>query len=244
MGTKAQIYLLHAETEVALASALHGALGGQGEGVWAPGIDLQPGDDMYEVTERSIQEAGMVLLLFSPSGLDSWMERTQLWEAVQLRQKSGRRIVPCLLDGFPQERLPFGLGRLVPITASRSDLAPLVARVKALVGREDETPTAQVAPAPRVDVPAVDIDVLLQATIRRRLDRDLLLSWMSDEFRARLPHKASYFEQIQSDLTVMTKAGTLADGTRPIAVWLRQAERLAGPFAEARVYKAALDRLA
>lgn len=81
---------------------------------------------------------------------------------------------------------------------------------------------------------------VLMAAIRRKLDRGLLLSWIDDTIGAMLPGQASYYAQIESDLTELVKMGRVG-GTLLIAAWLRQAERLAGPFSEAKVFRAALD---
>ncbi len=231
-------YMIHAEADVDRAAAVASVLRSTGHACFVQALDLLPGDIVDEEILAQLETTPLILVLVSPAGGD-WSSASQILRAIDRAAAGGVRVVPLLFDGSP---LPFGLERLHPIRVTGHDLTPIVDGIARLSGaaRPARPPVAAKAVAPLGET---DIDALVQATIRRRLDRDLLLSWLPDGVAAGLPGHNNYLAQVTSDLTELSKIGQLPDGQWAIAIWLRQAERLAGPFAEARVYRAALERV-
>lgn len=255
MSDKPLIFIAYFGPDRGAAVSLHGALAAGGHRPWCDAIDLLPGDLWDEVIPARLKEATIILVLVSTTGHDSWYARSEVAEAIdRARADRSRRVIPVMLDGATKEDVPYGLRRVSHIDASRNDFTAVVDGIDRLLGRlsgdDGPRPTAPTKGAGK-DVtaghggpPTIDLPGLVQATIRRRLDRDLLLSWLPDDLRAMMPTHRTYFEQITSDLAFLHKAGKLSDGQWALEVWLRQAERLAGPFAEARIYRGALQALA
>src|SRR5690242_13773946 len=77
------------------------------------------------------------------------------------------------------------------------------------------------------------------AVISARLveSRAALLAGVDGGFVAGLPHGASPSDQILRDLDTMNAAGTLADDTVPLDVWLKNAVALAGAKNEAGIFR-------
>lgn len=135
--------------------------------------------------------------------------------------------------------------------ASRTAAAFLLAFV-----RRHVTPRVQVGearPAPMVGAapPAVDaitwlgaptIARLVETYVDHPLDRDLLLSWVPRSLTGNMARKSTPFAQIEADLTALN-AAPVVGGDLPLASWLRQAVRLAGPWPHAKVYAAVLADL-
>lgn len=90
-----------------------------------------------------------------------------------------------------------------------------------------------------------DILELQQAAISARItaNRSVLLVGLPADFVASLPQAAAPGAQVLADLDAINAAGTLADGTVPLAVWLRNALALAATREETAVFRRALGRL-
>lgn len=133
--------------------------------------------------------------------------------------------------------------------ASRTAAAFLLAFVRAHV-----TPRVQVAAgsqtAPRIETAPAAVDAttwlgpqtlarLVETYVDHPLDRDLLLSWVPRSLTGTMARKPTPFSQIEADLTTLNTAPVMGDDL-PLASWLRQAVRLAGPWPHAKVYAAVL----
>ena len=241
---KPDSYLIYADADLSRAEALYTALAEAGHETFTRDLHLLPGDVVGEELTVRLEEAGLVLVVVSPADSD-WYARDQIVHAIERAAAGHARVVPIVYDGVERGRLPFGLKRLHPIRVNGGDLTPVVDGLARLLDPDAKRAVSrQTRPEkPSAPVSAETVQALLDATIRRRLDRDLLLSWLPDRIRARLSRKDNDYDQCHADLIGLIRAGRLDDGQWAIAVWLRQAERMAGPFAEARVYRAALDAL-
>lgn len=85
--------------------------------------------------------------------------------------------------------------------------------------------------------PPIDVEAVVDALIRRRLDRGLLLSWLPDGVRGALPEHRTAASQYRSDVLA------LCETPEHLGAYLRQAARLASPFAEAPVFSREAERL-
>lgn len=85
--------------------------------------------------------------------------------------------------------------------------------------------------------PPVDFDTVIAALIRCRFNRDLLLSWIPDDVIAALPVRSTPAEQYRSDVMM------LAQHRGHLMKYLRNAERMAGPFAGGKIFAAAIAQL-
>jgi SAM-dependent methyltransferase len=72
--------------------------------------------------------------------------------------------------------------------------------------------------------------------------RNALLVGIPSDFVASLPREAKAGEQVLRDLDALNTAGALADRSMPILTWLTNAVALAGPRAEALVFRRLLER--
>ena len=72
--------------------------------------------------------------------------------------------------------------------------------------------------------------------------REALLSGIPAAFVASLPGASSPADRILRDLGALNDVGELADGTVPLALWLRNALALAGGRMEAAVFRQALEQ--
>lgn len=252
MSDKPLIFIAYFGPDRGAAVSLHGALAARGHRPWCDAVDLLPGDLWDELIPARLKEATIILVLVSTTAHDGWYARAEVAEAIdRARADRNRRVIPVMLEGATKEDVPYGLRRVSHIDAKRHDFTAVVDGMDRLLARLSDAPTPSAdrpsqgpITAGHGNAPHLDLHGLVQATIRRRLDRDLLLSWLPDDLRAMMPTHRTYFEQITSDLEFLQRAGKLSDGQYALEVWLRQAERLAGPFAEARVYRAALQALA
>lgn len=253
MSDTPMIFICCAESDEQIARRVHASLSKHGMRPWTASVDLMLGDRWDREISHAVQSAAILLVLVTRSWpehssygraeSEDFYAREQIAFAIELAREPGadRRIIPVLVDGGSKSRLPYGLTRLVPVEIDNG-IGPLLDGLDRILARGREV-SAEVIP--RVRPPRLgpaDIKPIVMATIRRRLDRELLLSWIPDEIRAQLPIQRSYFDQITSDVTELVQQGTI-DGQLLIAVWLRQAERLAGPFSEAKVFRAALDNV-
>lgn len=73
--------------------------------------------------------------------------------------------------------------------------------------------------------------------------RQALLAHISAEFTATLPVSKVPGEQVLMDLDALNKAGTLIDGSVPLATWLKNAVPLCGGRQQAGVFSEALARI-
>jgi tetratricopeptide (TPR) repeat protein len=83
------------------------------------------------------------------------------------------------------------------------------------------------------------------AVVSARLtaNRTGLLAGLPAEFIATLPQTAMPAEQVLADLDAINAARSLADGSMPIAVWLRNAAVLAGLRSEAAVFEQVCEQV-
>jgi len=81
-------------------------------------------------------------------------------------------------------------------------------------------------------------DVVLQIG----LDREALLSGIEPLFRSSIPAASTPGQQVFVDVHHMRQAGTLADGSVPLRVWLENAVVLSRPRSESTVFQRVLDR--
>lgn len=251
MSASPLIFIAYFGPDKPRAVALHGALAARGLRPWCDAVDLLPGDLWDEVIPARLRAAGVILVLVSKTEHDGWYAKEEIADGIaSARRDPRKRVVPVLLKGATSEDAPYGLKRVAGIDVAGDDYGPVVdGVVRMLQATGAKVPTANDPPPPSHPQPSlsraprVDHQAIVDAVIRRRLDRDLLLSWLPDSVRARLPRQRSDFEQMTSDVGELIRIGRLDDGQWAIAVWLRQAERLAGPFAEARVFRDALAKL-
>jgi Effector-associated domain 5 len=80
-------------------------------------------------------------------------------------------------------------------------------------------------------------------TAAQLTDRPALLVGIDSAFAAGLPVAESSAAQILRDVDALNRAGALADGSVPLAIWLDNAATLAGPRREASVFRKARARL-
>lgn len=238
------------------AVALHTRLRAEGFHPWCDAVDLIPGDLWDEVIPGRLRAATLILVLISDNPHDGWYARAEIADAIRrVRRSDDRWVIPVVLDGASAEKMPYGLGIAAHVDVHRGDFTGVVDAVRRRlelaghpVTRPVVTPTPS-APSPDhrgrpVDgAPPIDVNAIVDAAVQRPLDRDLLLSWLPRTVSGLLPVKSTPIEQITSDVTRLVQFGRLDDGEWAIAIWLRQAVRLAGPFVEARVYRDALRAL-
>lgn len=251
MRDEPQIFITYFGPDKARAIALHRALAAAKHRPWCDAVDLLPGDRWDEVIPEALRASEIILVLVSEHGHDGWYARSEVADAIdQARKDRRRRVIPVRFDGVDHDRTPYGLRRVAGIEVHDDDFRPVLDGIGRIVAhlRGVPPPSVEPPPASRPEAPGsrprgIDRAAIVDAAIQRHLDRDLLLSWLPRDISARLPQKRSYFEQIDSDLAELIRIGRLPEGDWALAVWLRQAERLAGPFAEARVFRAALEAL-
>src|SRR4051812_16719921 len=90
-----------------------------------------------------------------------------------------------------------------------------------------------------------DILELYAAVVSARLSygRNSLLAGIGSDIVASLKQTDVPGEQILADLDALNAFGTLADGTVPLALWLKNASSLAGTRREADTFDRALAKI-
>lgn len=130
-----------------------------------------------------------------------------------------------------------------PLRERMASKAVEVVLHEALHGWEPPTIHRGLGPGPLLD--HREIVVIHKAVIAARLrDRDALLSGVLASFKASLPVSPAPSSQVLCDLDALNAAGTLADGSVPLSLWLVNAATLAGDRPEGTVFEVMNTRLA
>lgn len=113
------------------AVALHGALEARGLRAWCDAAELVPGDAWDRVIPAALEQARVVLILVPPSsGHDGYYARTEIVMAIARVRDRTARLIPILLDGADEERLPYGLRGISPLRlGDLGDAADAIHRV-------------------------------------------------------------------------------------------------------------------
>ncbi|MCB9530097.1 MAG: toll/interleukin-1 receptor domain-containing protein, partial [Myxococcales bacterium] len=113
------IFICYAGPDRAHAVALRTALEERGEQSWCDVVDLVPGDYWDVVIDDALRGAGLVVVLISHAGSehDGWHLLEEIARAIGHARDAAKRVIPVKLDRGLDERIPYGLRRIVAIDA-------------------------------------------------------------------------------------------------------------------------------
>jgi hypothetical protein len=131
------VFICYVAPDAAHAIALRDALHKGGQPSWCDKIDLVPGDQWDVTIERALAGAGLVVVLISRAGSehDGWYARDEIARAIDDTRLDGKRIIPVKLDPDLDERMPYGLRRLVAIDAHDRDWLRVADGIAAAIER-------------------------------------------------------------------------------------------------------------
>lgn len=92
-------------------------------------------------------------------------------------------------------------------------------------------------------LPHEEILTLTDAATSASLPRGALLSGLDPRLVGQMPSVPNSKGQILVDLSHLNEIGDLADGTRPLIVWLQNAVTLTMPRAQASIFEASLGKI-
>lgn len=251
--TPIDVFLTHDKGDAELARRARAAVVAADLTCWCEAVDLLPGAIWDEVVPERLMAAQVMAVLITPRwgerrGKD-WYGPEKVALAVHLAQQTAGHpiIVPVLMPGAAVSHIPFGLLRTTRIELADGDVARMAAELARTVAaaRGEAVPDAPPpGPAARGWLDRGSIERVIDAFVERRLDRDLLLSWIDPRVVATLHAKATPLDQVTADLMALNSPELVASqGQVPLESWLAQAIRLAGPFSQARVYRDVLAEL-
>lgn len=253
------VFLTYDPRDADLARDVRAAVVAAGMTCWCEAVDLVPGQLWDEEIPARLRTARIVAVLItrhwpiSGEANADWYGPEKVALAIdQARESKGEPvIVPVRLSGGTQDRVPYGIRRVAAVDLGEDDPQRLAHELRRVLAHRDGQPMPP-APIPPAPIPSTPIaPTLLDATTLARLvdtyidhplDRDLLLSWVPRPVIGTIPRKSTPLEQIEADLTALNRAAA-ANDELPLASWLRQAIRLAGPWPHARIYAEVLAKL-
>lgn len=225
----------------------------------APWTDraIEVGEDWDKAISDNLENADIILFLVSAAFMSSeYIWGVEVKRAMERQQAGTARVIPIIVRPCEWQSAPFAKLQALPrdakaVTkwADRDEAwTQVVQGIRSVVAVPPARPAAA-APNAGVASPgqALPDDLLFElqtAVINAGLvgSRGALLAGLDPTFVASLPGAPNPAAQLRTDLVELNRA-VLADGTRPIRVWLRNADQLAGPRIEARTFRRALAAL-
>jgi hypothetical protein len=109
-----KVFISYACEDRELAKRLSRWLEGAGFDVWLDESNILPGDNWAEKVSQALKESQAMVVLVSPTAMDSKWVRHEIEFALGAKEYSGR-LVPVFVgprDKIPEDRLPWILRRL------------------------------------------------------------------------------------------------------------------------------------
>ncbi len=196
--------------------------------------DIRGGDSISEERRKAHAEASLFVALLDAGTVSS------LDDTLRALMAERRQIVPvlvghCLTDWSAVASLEI-LFRGRPYGTGEGDGVALAVAVREALARRP-------MPAPRPV--RLDLNTIHRALVDSGLtgSRGALLAGIPRAFASSLTIVPNENAQALVDLGALQSAGTLRDGSRPLATYLQAAVALAGPHREAQVFREALRAL-
>lgn len=129
------VFLSHLDADAPHAVRLCRAIEELGLTAWSPALDLMPGDLSDEVAPRALGEAAIVAFLVSDrwplvGQRQDWERAEEIIRAIDDADRTGKRIVPVLLDGVSADHIPHGLRRPTAIHTTSADFIEAAAALR------------------------------------------------------------------------------------------------------------------
>ena len=136
----ARIYISYSRKDIAFVRRLAGDLEKVGYDVWWDLTDLRGGDDWVRVIPGAIEASEYILVVLSPSSVDSDWVRREYAQALSLRKK----IIPIMLE---PSSVPFALNTINYLDFAGDDYTANLNRLLEVLGYTGELPAiVKVAP--------------------------------------------------------------------------------------------------
>ncbi len=161
MADDPTIFISYTRDDRALAVELHEALCEAGLSPWCDAVDLRAGDRWDAVIPRFLNRAAIVVVLISDHCPHAGDEGAGFYGPEEIAIAIARsravdadvRIVPVLVDGAGESRIPYGLRRIVPLGCSRGAVSAVVSPLRALLNRSGTT--ARPRPETKAELKAI-----------------------------------------------------------------------------------------
>ena|SRR5215475_570559 len=118
-----KVFITYATKDEALASKLASSLEEAGLDAWYDKREILPGDNWAEKISQGLKESNAMVVLLTPSALESQTVQRNISYALGDESFSNRLIPVIIGDShdLPEDRLPWIFKRLKTITVSKSE---------------------------------------------------------------------------------------------------------------------------
>lgn len=109
-----KVFISHSHSDASLATRVSEALEGNRLEVWDPDRELLPGDNWAREIAHALEESEAMVVLLTPSALDSPYVKREIEYALGARNFS-HRLIPVVVgnpDQLPANKVPWILRRL------------------------------------------------------------------------------------------------------------------------------------
>ena len=160
--SSSSVFISHASKDDAFVKGLRLALEDQGMIVWVDSRNLRGGDKLAPEIDQALEQARQVLVVLSPSTVNSSWVHVEVKKALQVEQRrkeEGYRVIPLLLPGIEVSALKNWFDEepvAVPIQLKPGGLQEALPQILAALG--EQLPTG---PQPIQEVEAKPVEELL-----------------------------------------------------------------------------------
>lgn len=118
-----KVFISYASKDEALASKLAASLEEAGLDAWYDKREILPGDNWAEKISQGLKESEAMVVLLTPSALESDTVQRNISYALG-EESFSNRLIPVIIGDshdLPQDRMPWIFKRLQTITVSKKD---------------------------------------------------------------------------------------------------------------------------